>query len=271
MSQLKKLSSFSSLIRKRKVKAGRQDYSPPTNETTEKLRYSLFGLSEARYPPGWQDPKVKVEYADSNIDRHLLGIFMSRMAATTATPMQQPVNYDNFVKLCFDAIRGKNATEQTKQSLEVMRSFLPPKGDQAFRILFPAGKTSYEINAAITKAVFSWLVGPIEIETTSENDDHVDMRTKVKIKKCRWLQESSCTGMCVNMCKRPTQKFFTEEFGLPLTIKPNLDDKSCEFCFGLTPPPLEEDPAYTYPCHVLCESGVLDDSKPCRKLPLVED
>jgi hypothetical protein len=27
--------------------------------------------------------------------------------------------------------------------------------------------------------------------------------------------------MCVNMCKIPTQSFFTDEFGLPLTMNPS--------------------------------------------------
>jgi hypothetical protein len=35
----------------------------------------------------------------------------------------------------------------------------------------------------------------------------------VKIKKCRYLESSGCVGMCTNMCKLPTQKFFTETFG----------------------------------------------------------
>ena len=55
-------------------------------------------------------------------------------------------------------------------------------------------------------------------------------------------------GSCVNMCKMPTQTFFTEDFGLPLTMKPNFDDLSCEMIFGQLPPPLEQDEAYLQPC-----------------------
>ena len=34
--------------------------------------------------------------------------------------------------------------------------------------------------------------------------------------------------MCVNLCKTPTQTFFTEELGMPLTMKPNFEDYSCD-------------------------------------------
>lgn len=37
----------------------------------------------------------------------------------------------------------------------------------------------------------------------------------------RYLENSGCVGMCVNMCKLPTQDFFTKEFGLPLTMNPS--------------------------------------------------
>ena len=59
------------------------------------------------------------------------------------------------------------------------------------------------MNALITTAFFGWLVGPMELE-----EDDVEFqgrqerwRSKVQIKKCRYLEQSGCVGMCVNMCK----------------------------------------------------------------------
>ena len=46
----------------------------------------------------------------------------------------------------------------------------------------------------------------------------------------------------------PTQDFFTNQFGLPLTMKPNLEDLSCEMIFGQHPPPIELDEVYNAPC-----------------------
>ena len=65
-----------------------------------------------------------------------------------------------------------------------------------------------------------------------------------------------------------TQDFFRDDFGLPLTIKPNFEDKSCDFYFGLTPPPIEEDEALTFGCNATCGTA-LDvgvEGKPCHKL-----
>lgn len=37
----------------------------------------------------------------------------------------------------------------------------------------------------------------------------------------RYLENSGCVGMCVNMCKIPTQEFFTNSLGMPLTMTPS--------------------------------------------------
>ena len=37
----------------------------------------------------------------------------------------------------------------------------------------------------------------------------------------------------------PSQEFFTNGVGLPLTMVPNFETRSCSFIFGATPPPLE--------------------------------
>jgi|TARA_B110000977_G_scaffold67712_1_gene91906 hypothetical protein len=78
-----------------------------------------------------------------------------------------------------------------------------------FRKLFPVNKFSLELNAVITKVVFAWMVGPMEVRATLDNDLGELLESQVHIKKCRWLQESGCSAMCVNMCKTATQDFFT--------------------------------------------------------------
>lgn len=61
--------------------------------------------------------------------------------------------------------------------------------------------------------------------------------------------------LAVNMCKIPTQKFFTDMFGLPLTMNPNFETLECDMIFGESPPPLEEDPVYNQPCLSPCKMG----------------
>lgn len=59
-----------------------------------------------------------------------------------------------------------------------------------------------------------------------------------------------------------------DQFGLPLTIKPNFADKSCDFYFGKTPPPIENDDALLFGCNSLCKTGqdVGVESVACHKL-----
>jgi hypothetical protein len=73
-------------------------------------------------------------------------------------------------------------------------------------------------------------------------------------------------GMCINMCKLPTQEFFTQGFGIPLTMTPNFEDMSCEMVFGQLPPPLDTEDAYSHPCLVDHCSMAKSDVEPCPKV-----
>lgn len=46
----------------------------------------------------------------------------------------------------------------------------------------------------------------------------------VKIERCRYLESVQCKGACVSICKLPTQTFFTEDLGMPVTMTPNFED-----------------------------------------------
>eukprot|EP00879_Flechtneria_rotunda_P016571 GHRR01017340.1.p2 GENE.GHRR01017340.1~~GHRR01017340.1.p2 ORF type:complete len:153 (+),score=25.27 GHRR01017340.1:1281-1739(+) len=121
------------------------------------------------------------------------------------------------------------------------------------RRVFPPTQWAAEISAAVASLGFYWLVGDSELQTQEvEVAPGVkrQQRSVVHIKKCRYLESSGCVGLCVNMCKVPTQSFFTDDFGLPLTMNPNFEDLSCDMVFGQTPPPLTEDAAYQQSCFV---------------------
>lgn len=62
---------------------------------------------------------------------------------------------------------------------------------------------SAEMNALITTAFFGWLVGPMDLEQLDVDFKGKQERwkSKVQIKKCRYLEQSGCVGMCINMCK----------------------------------------------------------------------
>ena len=54
---------------------------------------------------------------------------------------------------------------------------------------------------------------------------------------------------------------------MPLTMKPNFEDYSCEMVFGEAPPPKEQDEAYRQTCLSSCPAANANARGPqCHKL-----
>ncbi|CAL5004472.1 unnamed protein product [Urochloa decumbens] len=203
----------------------------------------------------------KTEYRDGPLERAFMGLFARKMEKyATAKKKQQPPeletkkekavwdwDYESFVDVSRRVMVGRTRAQQQEAVREVLLSMLPPGAPEQFKKLFPPTRWACEFNAALTVPFFHWLVGPSEVIEVEV--DGVKQKSGVLIKKCRYLENSGCVGMCVNMCKIPTQDFFTNEFGLPLTMNPNFEDMSCEMIYGQVPPPLEEDPVSKQPCY----------------------
>jgi len=51
------------------------------------------------------------------------------------------------------------------------------------------------------------------------------------------------------------QTFFKEHMGVDLYMEPNFEDYSCQFSFGLPPPPLDSDKALKEPCLDICTNA----------------
>lgn len=213
-------------------------------------------------------PEAKTVYNDNFLDKIFITLFSRKMAeALGGRPFDS--NYDNFVKLSHEIMRGRNTKQQRETVALVLSSLLPPNAPEAFRKLFPFNKATAEFNAWLTTLFFSWLVGPstlkpVEVEFNGEKQT---WNSGVQITKCRYLESSTCVGMCVNMCKIPTQQFFTDDFGLPLTMNPNFEDFSCEMIYGQVPPPLEQDVVYNQPCLAAsCMIASTPQAEPCPKI-----
>ncbi|ESW16672.1 hypothetical protein PHAVU_007G175900 [Phaseolus vulgaris] len=88
----------------------------------------------------------------------------------------------------------------------------------------------------------------------SDIDEGRREKNVVHIKKCRFLEEANCVGMCINLCKLPTQSFVKGSLGMPVNMVPNFDDMSCEMIFGQEPPESTNDPALKQPCYKLCKA-----------------
>ena len=113
------------------------------------------------------------------------------------------------------------------------------------------------MNAWATWVAGVWLMGECEINDV-ETDVGFGPGQGLLVKRCRFLEESGCASVCVNLCKIPTQNFFLQDMGLPLTMTPNYETYECQFAFGRTPSLEEEIEARNTPCLSRCPtSGAL--------------
>ncbi|KMZ61821.1 hypothetical protein ZOSMA_4G01100 [Zostera marina] len=197
----------------------------------------------------------KTKYKDGLFEKAFMSLFARKMDNFSSPSGKKKnrggglfdMDYESFVDVSRSVMKGRNRKQQQEIVREVLMSMLPPGAPAQFRKLFPPTKWSAEFNAALTVPFFQWLVGPSEV--VEVEIEGIKQRSGVHIKKCRYLENSGCVGMCVNMCKFPTQDFFTNEFGLPLTMTPNFEDMSCDMIYGQVPPPFEEDPVSKQPCY----------------------
>lgn len=111
------------------------------------------------------------------------------------------------------------------------------------------------MNAYITKMTTFWLMGESELVDVEVDGGEIGKGQGLLVKRCRYLEEAGCASVCVNTCQIPTQSFFLEDMGLPLTMTPNYDTFECEFAFGRTPPPPQENEALLVACFAQCPSA----------------
>jgi hypothetical protein len=101
------------------------------------------------------------------------------------------------------------------------------------------------------------MLGPpkLQVPGSWENDGKVYKDQGLLVKRCRFLEESGCASVCVNSCKIPTQNFFIQNMGLPLTMTPDYETHECQFTFGQLPDSQGELDAKNTPCLSRCPSA----------------
>jgi hypothetical protein len=195
-------------------------------------------------------PIAKDEYKDNLVDRMFIWLFSLKMSQALGKGTEIG-GYEGFVELSKQIMLGRNAQEQQIIVAKVLQSLVPSPALWAIRTFFAPTRLVCVLNAWFATKMFEWLVGPCELaeaEIILEDGTVRSQPSAVQIKKCRYLVDSGCVGMCVNMCKVPTQEFFTEKFGIPLTMTPNFEDLSCKMIFGQIPLNPADDPDHKQPC-----------------------
>ncbi|XP_068636210.1 beta-carotene isomerase D27, chloroplastic-like [Aristolochia californica] len=175
---------------------------------------------------------------------------LSQSVQTTSGIRSGKEGYESLVEAASVIWRNFKTTEQQELVLEALHKAFPDYIFSLIRTLLPPSKATREFFALCTTLFFYWLIGPSEVKA-SEVDGRTE-RSLVHIKKCRFLEGSNCVGMCINLCKIPSQKFIKDSFGIPVTMVPNFQDMSCEMKYGVEPPAAEDDPAMKQPCYSFC-------------------
>lgn len=98
-------------------------------------------------------------------------------------------------------------------------------------------------------------MGETELNDVEIDGGRIGRNQGLLVKRCRFLEESGCASVCVNSCKIPTQNFFMEDMGLPLTMTPDYETFECQFAFGKTPSEESELDAKNVPCLSRCPSS----------------
>jgi len=123
-----------------------------------------------------------------------------------------------------------------------------------YKNLFGSLEATPAILAWFAKFLLPFLVGEMTLTTRNEEDPRGG---GVLVRRCRVLEGSGCKGICAKMCKVPTQRFFAEAWGVPLTMSPNFETGECQLVFGQEPQPIEDDPTIPPGCLTRCPASTL--------------
>lgn len=154
-------------------------------------------------------------------------------------------------------IKGKSALETEQSAVRVLRALFPPLLLVLFKALLAPlanGQLASLMVARATALSCQWLMGTCSVNSVTLPDGR-SLSSGVFVEKCKYLEESKCLGICINTCKLPTQTFFKDHMGVDLYMEPNFEDYSCQFNFGVPPPPLDIDKALKEPCLDICTNA----------------
>jgi len=221
-------------------------------------------------------------YASTSLDIAARAFFARKIARELDGESPSTSNVDGAYAtvrdLCLRLVReSANAEDARARGSRVLRACVGPpwvpKAFGSFLRLFPPWFAARHA-AAVTPMILPWLVGeaavndvPPEVDLDERYRDapgnalgailgaereRAGYKQGVLLKRCRVLEETGCAAVCANVCKVPTQRFFADEVGLPVTLTPNYETFECQFSYGATPVEAKDDKAFSTPCFRQC-------------------
>mmetsp|Transcript_12909 Transcript_12909/g.24573 ORF Transcript_12909/g.24573 Transcript_12909/m.24573 type:complete len:412 (-) Transcript_12909:277-1512(-) len=224
----------------------------------------------------------KPTYSSTPLDRLLLSFFHFTLSSVVGDKYRGG-GYAAMIRTTrLLSTKYESADLTQKKANTVFKRLLPSGFAEAFGLfcdLFPDWFVARHA-ASVVPLGLAWLVGPARVvdaptEVAMDNCERVPAnvwdsifkvgdakllqdqgyRQGVLVERCRVLEESGCASVCLNVCKVPTQDFFNNEVGLPMTMIPNYETFECQFVFGASPPPAQEDEAFDTACFKQCPTA----------------
>jgi hypothetical protein len=156
----------------------------------------------------------------------------------------------------------KGIDELQRVSSQTMKALAGPI-PMIHRTFFKDNVHSPALLALFAKHFLPFLVGDMTLTTTLCDNDEITGNSitilgsggGLLVERCRVLEGSNCKGICAKMCKVPTERFFAEQWGMPLSMEPNFESGACQLRFGVTPVNIEEDPTIPKGCLGRCAAN----------------
>ncbi|XP_020225065.1 beta-carotene isomerase D27, chloroplastic isoform X3 [Cajanus cajan] len=190
-------------------------------------------------------------YNDNLFDRLAINHLSKSVQAATGLSNNKS-GFESLVEAATVAKHNFDPIQQQEVVIQALHKAFPKPILSFIKTILRPSKLSREYFAVFTTLFFAWLVGPSEVRESEVNGRRE--KNIVYVKKCRFLEETNCVGMCINLCKMPSQKFIKDSLGMSVNMVPNFDDMSCEMIFGQDPPAQIDDPALKQPCYKLCKA-----------------
>lgn len=147
--------------------------------------------------------------------------------------------------------RGASLDEQQQISFQTMVALGGPV-PATFKLVAAQTEWGPAALAFVTSKLLRFLVGDLSLTQRKAGDDRPG---GVLIERCAVLEQSGCKGLCIHMCKVPTERLFKERFGLPLHMAPNFETCQCQLSFGESPPAVDDDPSLPPGCLPGCPAA----------------
>ena len=207
------------------------------------VRPSSVNAAELLRPP----PSLETPPPPSIIDDAALAAFRWQLQQQTGCTREEP-GFEGMLNELRDYQASHTVSEQTELSYDVMVALVGPI---PWLVKIIASKQDWApgVLAWFTRLLLPFLVGEMTLTQREAGDTAAG---GVLVHRCKVLDESGCAGLCLNMCKRPTEKFFADEWGVPLHMQPNFETHECSLAFGVVPLPAESDPSIPQGCLTGC-------------------